>query len=148
MAKQPSPIKVKVIEAKNEAIDFPISIEGTVMAGFPSPANDYIENELNFKDLFLKNASSTFFVRVEGNSMMKAGILDGDILVVDKSLEPKDDSIIVCYLDGEFTVKKVKKEKGILYLMPENSAFSPIKIEDHADFRPWGIATFVIHKLR
>ncbi len=124
------------------------TIEGYVSAGFPSPASDYVEKELNFKELFVRNESSTFFVEVDGNSMINANIFHGDILVVDKSLNPLDNSVIVCYVDGEFTVKRVKKIDGSYYLIPENPQFKPIKIEDSSDFRLWGIVTFVIHKLR
>ena len=123
-------------------------IEGFVSAGFPSPAGDYIELELNLKELFVRNESSTFFVEVVGNSMLNAGIHNGDILVIDKSLDPVDDSILVCFVDGEFTVKRVGKIKGSFYLLPENPQFKPIKIDDNSDFRLWGVVTFVIHKFR
>jgi len=123
-------------------------IEGFVSAGFPSPAGDYMDHGLNLKELFVRNESSTFFVEVVGNSMINAGIHDGDILVVDKSLDPVDDSIMVCFVDGEFTVKRVGKIKGSFFLIPENQQFKPIKIDDNSDFRLWGVVTFVIHKFR
>jgi len=123
-------------------------VEGFVKAGFPSPANDYIEKELNFRELFIRNESSTFFVEVAGNSMINAGIHHGDILVVDKSLDLRNDSIVVCFVDGEFTVKKVNLIDGSYYLIPENPNFKPIRINEGSDFRLWGIVTFVIHKFR
>jgi DNA polymerase V len=140
--------KVKFINPKSVNLDFRTKTEGFVTAGFPSPANDYIEKELNFKELFIRNESSTFFVQVLGNSMINAGIFDGDILVVDKSLDPLNNSILVCFIDGDFTVKKVNKIDGALYLIPENPQFKPIKIDESSDFRLWGVVTFAIHKFR
>jgi DNA polymerase V len=147
MDKKSEPVRLKIINPQfndNETH----WIEGFVSAGFPSPAGDYVEKDLNLKELFIRNESSTFFVEVVGNSMINAGIRDGDILVVDKSLDPVDDSILVCFVDGEFTVKRVGKIKGSFYLIPENPQFSPIKIDDQTDFRLWGVVTFVIHKFR
>jgi DNA polymerase V len=147
MEDKPDTIQLKFLNPQfNEADSF--KIEGFVSAGFPSPAGDYVEKELNFKELFIRNESATFFVQVMGNSMINAGIRDGDILVVDKSLEPVDDSIMVCFVDGEFTVKRVSKIDDFFYLTPENPQFKPIKINECADFRLWGIVTFVIHKFR
>jgi len=139
---------VKIIDPRRVSADFSFPIDGFITAGFPSPANDYIEDELNFKELFIRNESATFFVKVCGNSMINAGIFDGDILVVDKSLNPTDNSILVCFIDGEFTVKRVKKIDGAFYLIPDNPQFNPIKIEERADFRLWGVVTFAIHKFR
>lgn len=139
---------LKVIDIQHVKTNFTTIIEGFVTAGFPSPAGDYIENELNFKELFIRNESSTFFVRVEGNSMIGAGIFDGDILVVDKSVSPYDNSILVCFIDGEFTVKRINKIDGSLYLIPDNPNFKPIKINEDSDFRLWGIVTFTIHQYR
>jgi DNA polymerase V len=128
--------------------DFAPEIQGSVVAGFPSPAGDYLEKNLDFKELFVRNESATFFVQVVGDSMIDEGIHNGDILVVDKSLDPKDNSILVCFIDGEFTVKRVKKIKGELYLIAANPDFKPIKISESSDFRPWGVVTFTIHKFR
>jgi len=139
---------LKVIDIQHVKANFTTSIEGFVTAGFPSPAGDYIENELNFKELFIRNESATFFVRVEGNSMIGAGIFDGDILVVDKSVNPYDNSILVCFVDGEFTVKRISKIEGVLYLIPDNPDFKPIKINEDSDFRLWGVVTFAIHQYR
>jgi DNA polymerase V len=139
---------LSIIDIKSVNADFNINLSGYVRAGFPSPANDYLENELNFKELLVRNESSTFFVQVMGNSMIGSNIHDGDILIVDKSLSPRDDSILVCYLDGEFTVKRVQSIGGSLYLVADNPDFSPIKVSDCADFRFWGVVTFSIHKHR
>lgn len=139
---------VKFINPAHINADYSFKVEGFVTAGFPSPAGDYLDQELNFKELFIRNESSTFFVRVAGNSMINAGIFDGDILVVDKSLSPNDNSILVCFVDGEFTVKRVNKIDGAFYLVPDNPQFKPIKIDENADFRLWGVVTFAIHKFQ
>ncbi|MBK8807345.1 MAG: translesion error-prone DNA polymerase V autoproteolytic subunit [Bacteroidales bacterium] len=139
---------IKFINPATVNADYTAKLEGFVKAGFPSPANDYIEKELNFRELFLRNESATFFVEVSGSSMIDAGIYDGDILVVDKSLNPCHNSILVCYIDGEFTVKRVQKIDSALYLIPDNKKFKPIKIEEHSDLRLWGVVTFAIHKFR
>ena len=143
-----SETSLKIFNSQSIESDFTAFIDGFVTAGFPSPAGDYIENTLNFKELFIKNESSTFFVRVEGNSMFNAGISDSDILVVDKSLKPYDNSILVCFVDGEFTVKRVCKIDGVFYLIPDNPQFQPIRINENSDFRLWGVVTFTIHKFR
>jgi DNA polymerase V len=143
-----SNVTVKVIDPQLVDANLAASVESAVTAGFPSPAGDYIDMDLNFKELFIRNESATFFVRVEGQSMINAGIFDGDILVVDKSLDPRDNSILVCFIDGEFTVKKVNKIDGQFYLIPQNPQFKPIKIDEHADFRLWGVVTYAIHKFR
>jgi DNA polymerase V len=135
-----SHLKVLKVDARLE-----MEIAGFVTAGFPSPAGDYIESALNLTDILVRNESSTFFVRVEGNSMIGASIYDGDILVVDKSLKPEPDSILVCFVDGEFTVKRVNKIDGQLYLVPDNPDYPLIPINENSDFRLWGVVTHSIH---
>jgi len=119
-----------------------------VQAGFPSPAEDHIEEYLNLNDLMIKHPAATFFLRVEGESMKNAGIGSGDILVVDRSLTPKSGRIVVAVLDGEFTVKRIKKGKNNLYLMPENPRFPPLKVTEEMDFQVWGVVTYIIHKAK
>lgn len=138
-------ISLKILDNSNTE-DLQSIIEGFVAAGFPSPAGDYIENDLSLKNLLVRNESSTFFVQVKGNSMQDANIFDGDILVVDKSLNPSKESILVCFIDGEFTVKRVNKIGKDYFLIPANKEFQPIKIEEGSDFRLWGVVTYVIHK--
>jgi len=140
-------VKLKILNQVDSKGFQPI-IDGYVAAGFPSPAGDYIDNALNLKELLVRNESSTFFIQVVGNSMIDANIYDGDVLVVDKSLSPCDKSILVCFIDGEFTVKRVSKAGKDFFLIPANPEFKPIKIEKSSDFRLWGVVTFVIHKLR
>lgn len=124
-----------------------LTISGSVTAGFPSPANDYIEDELSLKALLVQNKDATFFFRVTGNSLVDANIHDGDILVVDKSLSPKKDSILICFINGEFTAKKVGKIGNDFYLIPANNEFKPIKIDEEANFKVWAVVTYVIHKV-
>ena len=117
-----------------------------VQAGFPSPAEDHIDMDLNLNDYLVQNPSATFCVKVIGESMKDAGIQSGDIMIVDKSLEPKNRSIVLAVIDGEFTVKRVNINDKELYLMPENSNFSPTKITEDMDFKVWGVVTYIIHK--
>ena len=123
-----------------------LPIADGIKAGFPSPAQDYIDNALDLNKELIKNPSATFYGRVRGNSMIDAGINDGDILIIDKSLPPMDGKKAVCYIDGEFTVKTLQVNKNGVFLMPANPDFKPIKITEENDFIVWGIVTFVIHK--
>ena len=117
-----------------------------ISAGFPSPAADYLELSLDLNKELIKNASSTFCGRVKGNSMIDAGIHDGDILVIDKSIEPANNQKAVCYIDGEFTIKTLKVSKGKVWLQPANKDYAPIEISPEDNFTVWGIVTHVIHK--
>lgn len=120
-------------------------VEG-IKAGFPSPAQDYMDSVFDLNKELVHNPSSTFYGRVSGNSMVDAGIHDGDILVIDKSIEPANGLQAVCFVDGEFTIKTLKVTKTAVYLMPANPEFKPIKITDENSFMVWGIVTYVIHK--
>ena len=125
----------------------PVFLSG-IQAGFPSPADDYIENQLNINDLVIQHPAATFFVRVEGDSMKDANILSGDILVVDRSVESVSGKIIVAILNGEFTVKRFIKTASETLLAPENPKYPSIRIQEDSDFQIWGVVTFVIHKTR
>jgi DNA polymerase V len=128
-------------------LELPLS--GTaIAAGFPSPAEEYVEIALDLNKELIKHPAATFYARVKGDSMVDAGIHDGDLLVIDKALEPKEGSIAVCYLDGEFTVKRLSVREEGVYLMPANTEFKPIKITEENDFLVWGIVAYVIHKPR
>ncbi|MBC7194548.1 MAG: translesion error-prone DNA polymerase V autoproteolytic subunit [Caldisericia bacterium] len=118
-----------------------------VSAGFPSPADDFVEKALDLNDLVIKHPQATFFVRVSGNSMINANIRDGDILVVDRALEPKEGRIVIANVNGEFVLKRIKKRNGKLYLYPENSDYNPIEIKEGMECEIWGVVTFVIHKI-
>lgn len=121
--------------------------QARVSAGFPSPAEDYTELKLDLNKALVRNPTSTFYVKVKGTSMVNAGIDEGDMLVVDRSLNPKNNAIAVCVINGEFTVKRLAKNGKELFLVPENSQFNPIKITEEMDFQVWGMVTFVIHKV-
>lgn len=126
-----------------------LPLAGTsISAGFPSPAEEYEEVSLDLNKALIKHPAATFYARVKGTSMTDAGILDGDLLVIDKSFDPKSGDIAVCFLDGEFTVKRIEQLEDALYLMPANEKYQPIKISEESDFQVWGIVTFVIHKTR
>ncbi len=117
-------------------------------AGFPSPADDYIEAKLDFNEYLVKHPAATFCVRVTGDSMKNAGINSGDILVVDRAVAPADNKIIVAILNGEFTVKRMAKNRNGLFLMPENPNYEPIEIKGEMDFEVWGVVTHVIHDIK
>jgi len=127
-------------------IRIPIIQEG-VSAGFPSPAIDFMENSIDLNTALCKNPLATFYIKVKGNSMIDAGINDKDVLVVDRSLEPQNNKIAICFIDGEFTVKRIQVEKECLYLMPENTNYQPIKVTEENELIIWGIVTYVIKAL-
>jgi len=111
-----------------------------VEAGFPSPAEDYIESELDLNKHLIKHPAATFFVRVAGDSMVDAGIHPGDILIVDRAIEPADKKVVIA-------VKRIRMIKGKIFLMPENENYKPMQIEKEMNFEIWGIITNVIHPL-
>jgi DNA polymerase V len=129
-----------------QKLELPLA-EAYCPAGFPSPADDYIEDRLDLNEHLIKNPASTFFVRVSGNSMQDASIHDGDILVVDRSLEPRDRKIVIAVVDGELSVKRLRIKDGKPALQPENSDYETIEINRQNDFRIWGVVTNVIHEL-
>lgn len=118
-----------------------------VAAGFPSPADDYIEKTLDLNDLLVQKSAATFFVRAEGESMLGAGIHPNDILVVDRSLEPVVGKVIICALNGELTVKRLKSMGNEIVLGAENPAYSDIVVQKDIDLVIWGVVTNVIHSL-
>lgn len=122
-------------------------IKEGVSAGFPSPAADFMETNIDLNKELSENPLATFYIKVKGNSMIDAGINDKDVLVVDRSLEPRNKAIAICFVDGEFTVKRIQLEKDCLYLMPENPNYSPIKVTEENQLIIWGIVTYVIKKV-
>lgn len=119
-----------------------------IRAGFPSPAQDYMEQAIDLNKEIVKHPASTFYGRVVGNSMSGEGIDDGDILVIDKSLELIDGDLAVCFINGEFTVKRVKLEKDFAWLVPSNPDYQPIKVTKDDEFTIWGIVTYTVKKNR
>ena len=118
-----------------------------VTAGFPSPAEDYIEGKLDLNKYLIRHPAATFFVRVTGESMINAGIHPGDILIVDRAIEPANKNVVIAVIDGEFMVKRISMIQGKVFLMPENENFKPLKIENEMNFEVWGVVTNVIHRL-
>lgn len=116
-----------------------------VVAGFPSPADDFIEARLNLNELLIKHPASTFFLRVSGDSMIGAGIHDGDILIVDKSLNPSVGKIVIAAIDGQLTVKRLAHKDNAFYLLAENPAYPPILIKELNETVIWGVVTTVLH---
>lgn len=127
----------------------PLPLFGSrVPAGFPSPADDYIETSIDLTEHMVQHPAATFFLRVEGDSMKDAGIDPSDLLVVDRSLEPRHESIVIACLNGELTVKRLWRMNGRLLLMPESDAYVPIEISEDADLVIWGVVTFCVKDLR
>ena len=122
-------------------------VEQGISAGFPSPANDFKEIRISLDKELVKNPEATFYARVSGESMIEAGIDDGDLLVIDRSLNPENGKIGICMIDGDFTVKRIKKTKGRLYLLPENKKYEAIELKEDNELIIWGIVAYVIKKL-
>ncbi len=117
-----------------------------IKAGFPSPASDYIESTLDLNKFLIKHPAATFFVRVEGDSMIDAGIHSGDILIVDRAVQAEKHKIVIAAVNGELTVKRIQYDEDRLFLQSGNINFSPIEITPNMDFHIWGVVTYVIHK--
>lgn len=118
-----------------------------VPAGFPSPADDYVEGRLDLNDHLVEHPAATFFVRVQGDSMEGAGIRDGDLLVVDRALEPTHGRIVIAAVNGELTVKRLRLQEGSVWLQPENPAYPPLQITEGLDCVIWGVVRHVIHEV-
>ncbi len=131
--------------AKHTHIPRPLFVT-SVSAGFPSPADDFVEDKLDLNDLLITHPSATFFIRVDGDSMLGAGITSGDILIVDRARQSVDGNIIIAVLDGELTVKRMRIDGGRVVLMPESPDFPPIVVTPEMQFDVWGVVTSVIHQ--
>jgi DNA polymerase V len=118
-----------------------------VVAGFPSPAEDYLDRKLDLHEHLVRNNAATFFVRAAGDSMIRAGIHDGDLLVVDRSLTPGNGSVVIAAVDGELTVKYLARNNGRLLLVPANDEYQEIDITENEDTVIWGVVTYAVHKL-
>jgi|TARA_B110000444_G_C18738576_1_gene546861 DNA polymerase V len=139
--------KLKWCPAGNVAFDSVQFFDESVPAGFPSPAEDHLDLDLDLSSYLINHPSATFCVRVEGDSMIGAGIQSEDVILIDRSLEPQTGSIVLAVLDGEFTVKRVDVQGEKLFLLPENPRLKPIEVEEEMNFKVWGVVTFVIHKV-
>lgn len=120
----------------------------TVRAGFPSPADDYVADTLDLNDHLMPRKEASFLLRAKGDSMVGAGIHDGDILIIDRSITPTDGRVVIATLDGQFTVKTLEKKRGRIRLLPANPEFPPIDIKDEQELQVWGVVTNVIHSLK
>ena len=132
---------------REEALPLPL-VAASVKAGFPSPAEDYIEDKLDLNEHLVSHPNATFFVRVSGESMRNAGINDGDTLVVDRSLEARNEDVVIATLNGEFTVKRLVFRSSHPWLIPCNSDYSEIKLTEDMETVIWGVVTSVIHTFR
>lgn len=139
-------IKAIYPSAHDIAFQGPLFLSG-VSAGFPSPADDYLDRKLDLNEHLVKNPAATFFVRVAGDSMTGAGINDNDILVVDRSIEPSNNSIVIAVINGELTVKRLVKNKDSCRLLAENPDYPPLEITEETPLEIWGVAIYAIHAL-
>lgn len=130
----------------SESDELLIPIFEDLRAGFPSPASDFSELAIDLNQELVKHKEATFYARVKGDSMIDAGISEGDVLVIDRSLDPEDNKIAVCFVDGEFTVKRLKVDKEAIWLVPENESYPPIRVTEENNFIVWGIVTYIIKK--
>ena len=120
----------------------------SISAGFPSPAEDHIDSPLDLNEHLISHPAATFYIYAKGSSMKNVGIYDGDLMIVDKAIEPKLKSIVIAIIDGEFTVKRISKINDKLFLLPENDTYKPIEIKDTCNFQIWGVVIYTIHKPR
>lgn len=142
--------KIQLLKG-NFASKLSLAIAPTIKAGFPSPADDYLHDTLDFNHDLIKNPEATFYGRVSGDSMIEAGICDADIAVIDRSLQPIDGDIIVAFVNGEFTIKYLDlthKDEGYIELRPANPNYAPIHIDTADDFRVWGVVVWTIKQWR
>ncbi|MES2588513.1 MAG: translesion error-prone DNA polymerase V autoproteolytic subunit [Bacteroidota bacterium] len=140
-------IKSSVLEifAIENGTELELTLVNTgISAGFPSPAMDFDENKIDLNRHLIKRPASTFFGRVKGNSMEGAGIYDGNLLIIDKSIKPKSEQIAVCFIDGEFTIKRIRIEKDCIWLIPANDSYQAIRVNEDNNFLIWGIVIYVI----
>lgn len=121
-------------------------IEQGINAGFPSPADDFLDVSIDLNKELVQNKDATYFARVSGNSMIDAGISDGDLLIIDKSIKPSNGKAAVCFIDGEFTIKWLNITKEVIWLTPANKDFKPIKVTKDNNFMIYGVITYIIKK--
>ena len=121
---------------------------GTVQAGFPSPADDHLQEVLDLMDLVTENPNSTYYAKANGKSMVGDGIEDGDILIVDRSLTPLDEDIVIGFLSGEFLLKRLKYDDKELWLVPGNTDYPKFKVTEEQQFSVWGVVTYILKKTR
>ena len=139
---------IDITESEESALA--LEFAESIHAGFPSPAADHAGERINLAREMTPHPETTFYAHVEGDSMRDAGILDGDIVVVDRSLDPKNGDFIVAYIDGEYTIKEFKMDPTgqSAWLIPHNPDFQPIQVTAQSNFQVWGVITYAIHHVR
>lgn len=139
---------IDIFRADNAtSMPLPYADQG-IQAGFPSPAQEFISESIDLNREIVRHPAATFFGKVSGDSMIEEGIEDGDLLVIDRSLEPADGDLTVCCVDGEFTLKRLKIEPGKVWLIPANECFDPILVTKDTRFSVWGVVTYTIKRIR
>ena len=128
----------------SERLKIPL-LSDSISAGFPSPADDYTEENIDLNEHLISNPFSTFFLRVKGDSMLNAGIKDKDLIIVDKSLRAKPGNIVIAMIDGEFTIKRLSIKNNELYLKAENPNYPDFRFKNHIDIQIWGVVIYSIH---
>lgn len=144
------PIEPPLIEITTADTDTALNlpfVENGISAGFPSPALDFVDASIDLNKHLIKHPSATFYGRVKGDSLKNAGIDNGDLLIIDRSIEPTNGKIAVCFIDGEFTAKRIQLNKKEIWLIPENENYNPIRVTEDNNFLIWGIVTHVIKDL-
>ena len=139
--------KLKFLKPKEENSMGQWLVEQGISAGFPSPADDFKEIRISLDNELVKNKEATFYAKVSGDSMTGAGLDDGDLLIIDRSLSPENGKVAVCLIDGEFTVKRIVKNKGKVYLIPENKKYDKIELKEESELIIWGVVEYVIKKV-
>ena len=141
-------VKKIIYKAENKSF-LPLEFySNPVCAGFPSPAEDHMDIELDLNEHLVKHPSATFYIYAKGDSMIDAGIYDGDIMIVDRSLDPGSKDVVIVIINGEFTVKHIFKKDGNIYLKPANKVYHPILVTEDMDFQIWGVVTHTIHSFK
>ena len=135
------------IERQEEPIETTF-VDGSVQAGFPSPAQDYVNLSIDLNKELISHRATTFYTRVSGDSMIEANVHDGDLLIVDRGLEPRNNDMAVCFVDGEFTLKYIEVHEDGIWLRPANTDYPMMKIDPESNFTIWGVVTYSIHKQR
>ena len=140
--------EIKISEVKGEEQTSGLQFfEGRVQAGFPSPAQGEYADTIDLNRALITNPAATFCARVIGNSMVDAGINEGDLLIIDRSITPQDGNIAVCFIDGDFTVKRLSIRDDGIYMTPANAAFPEMKVQEDSDFQVWGVVSHIIKKV-
>ncbi len=140
-------MSLQILDWSASSVPLPY-FEGSVPAGFPSPAEDHMEGSLDIAELLIRNKTATFLMRVDGDSMRDAGIHDGALLVVDRSLEPVSGSVVVAAVDGAYTCKRLRRASDCIWLEPANPCFRPLRVSDEEQLHIFGVVRHAIHTIR